>query len=140
MSVVNLARTMYAGGWTIAQIRDYLRGQGHASLSENTVRWWVRPEEAEHYRKANLARYHAKRAPRKAAPKPVEPPNLDGPVARLRRLRQLHDAGLPFTAVAIVYRMDTGVDLSAERIRYLLTRRAGKRLTPLWERKLMGAA
>jgi hypothetical protein len=144
MSIVTLARRMYGDGdaWTIWQIRNYLREHhGCESLSENTVRWWVRPEEAEHYRKQNLARQHARRAARKAAAQPVADDVdsvLDTATRRLRRLRALRAAGVSFTAISKVFELDTGVHLDADQLRYLLGRRERHGLSPLWTRKLMG--
>jgi hypothetical protein len=144
MTVVTLARTMYGDGdsWTIWQIRNYLREKhGYTTLSENTVRWWVRPNEAEHYRQQNLARQRARAAKRKvtaAASAPDSVPVLDTPTTRLRRLRALRGAGLTFTAISKVFELDTGVHLTPEQLRQLLSRRDRRGLTHGWDRKLMG--
>lgn len=56
---VNLARQLWAdgdGGWTVAEIRDYLARHGHKVVLE-TVRRWVDPKwAAEFYRSRNETR------------------------------------------------------------------------------------
>jgi hypothetical protein len=148
MSTVTLARQMYGDGdsWTIWQIRNYLRDHhGCEGLSENTVRHWVRPDEAEHYRRQNLARYHARMAQKRAtvpAPSPIADvePILDTPMRRLRRLRALRAAGLTYTGISKVFLLDTGVHLDHNQLRHLLGRRERRDLSHGWEHKLMGAA
>jgi hypothetical protein len=148
VSVMMLAKSMYADGdsWTPTQIRDYLRTHvdGCEGISENTIRFWVVPGEADQHRRANLARYHARQAKAKAAanaappPPPVAEQILDTPRKRLRRLRALREAGLTYTAISKVFELDTGVYLDPNQLRQLLGRRNRRDLSHGWDRKLMG--
>ena len=108
-----LARTMYAGGdaWSPTQIRRYLieqMGETRAP-SVGTIRTWVVPGEREAQARVN-ARSHARRLAREM---PSDTPLLD-------RMRQLREAGATQASIAAVIKVDEGVVLSAEQVRYYL--------------------
>jgi ABC-type transporter Mla MlaB component len=117
MATMKLAQTMYGDGesWTPTQIRRYLIEQmGEDAPSLTTVRRWVVPGVAEEYRrwKRNYARrVAAGEVTRRTAP-------------ILHRMRQLREAGVTFVDISIVIRLDEGVALTQEQVRYYL--RVGK--------------
>src|ERR671917_2241098 len=98
-AVVKLARTMYGDGdsWTPTQIKRYLNEQGHP-VCLKTVRTWVVPGVAEDYQRHNNL-YYQRRKRRAGAPA----------LTPLQRMRQLRDAGLTFSGIAVILRVDWGV-------------------------------
>lgn len=110
---MQLARRMYGNGdsWTPTQIRTYFADRG-TDVSLNTVRIWVIPGIAAEQRKQNTASYHR----RQGAPPPSATPILD-------RMLELRSAGLTFTAIASVVRLDLGLPLDREQARYYVNAR-----------------
>ncbi len=110
-ATMSRARTMYGDGdmWTPTQIAGYLTARGNP-VSVQTVREWVIPGLAETRRAQQNAKKAARRAAR-AAPEPT--PRLD-------RMRELRAAGLSMAGIAIVLRVDEGIHLSGDNVRYAL--------------------
>lgn len=108
-ATMTLARTMYGDGdsWTIAQITRYLSSIGKP-VAANTVRLWVVPGAAE----AHNAEQRARRA-RRAAARPKPTPILD-------RMRELRAAGVSMSGIAAVLRVDLGLSLTGDHVRYAL--------------------
>jgi hypothetical protein len=94
------AREMYGDGdsWSLTQIARYLR------VDRATVKRWVIPEFAERRRAQQRAAIARKRS---------EGQMLD-------RMRELRAAGMPHSGIAIILRLDWGVDANADRVRYWL--------------------
>jgi hypothetical protein len=103
-----LARTMYGDGdaWSPTEIVRYLAEQG-VIVDRVTVLRWVDPGFAERRRREQ--RDAAKRRRARVAPTLV-----------LDRMRELRSAGLSFSGIAVVVRLDWGVDLSGDQVRYYL--------------------
>lgn len=116
-ATMRLARLMYDDGdsWTPTQIVRYLAEQG-VSVSLNTVRVWVIPGVADEQRAQNRRAY-ARRQARATGPSPDAG---RAPQPLLDRMRQLRAAGMPFASVATLIRVDWGIDLNAEQVRYYL--------------------
>lgn len=109
-ATMQLARTMYAGGWTPTQIRRYLVNLmegGAPSLS--TVRTWVVPglaEERLQWKREYQRRYRAEGRPSRT-------PLLD-------RMRQLQEAGATQASIAAAIGLYEGVPLTEGQVRYYL--------------------
>lgn len=117
MATVRLARKLYGDGdaWTPSQIRDYLAEQG-IRVHRNTVALWVVPGLDEHHRRQNNDSYRRRRAGQPRL-KRSETPLLD-------RMLEMRAAGLSFTAVANMMRLDYGLDMTTDTARYYV--RAGR--------------
>lgn len=113
MRTVRLARQMYGNGdaWTPKQIQRYLAGEG-IDVALYTVRTWVVPGEAEIARRRNLESYYRRQRGGRASKTPM-----------LTRMLELRDAGLSFSAIAKVMRLDHGLDMSTEMARYYVNER-----------------
>ena len=105
------ARTMYGDGdvWTPTQIANYLTARG-TPVSVQTVREWVIPGLAETRRQRQNA---SKAAARAGVARPKPTPLLD-------RMRELRAAGVSLANIAAVLRVDEGVHLSGDNVRYAL--------------------
>lgn len=138
MTLVSMARRMYGDGdsWTPTQIKRYLAKEHGADVALVTVRCWVVPGFAEEQRRLNAESYHRRK---KDGPKRKGPAytSLDTPEKRLARLRVLRQAGVSFSGIAKVFAVDTGVELSDEEVRYVLTQATNPRSAAM-RRKLMG--
>lgn len=113
LSTMLLAQTMYGDGesWTPTQIRRYLIEQmGDAAPSLTTIRVWVIPGLADERRRWK------RNYERRAAAGQVK--RCTTPI--LNRMRQLAEAGVAFVDIAIVVRLDEGVALTPEQVRYYL--------------------
>jgi hypothetical protein len=117
-ATLSLARIMYGDGesWTPTQIARYLAEQG-IRVHPQTVRRWVVPGVAEARRESQRLEARERRARARARGSRAEFRVLD-------RMRQLRDAGMACAAIAIVIRLDEGVALTREQVRYYL--RVGK--------------
>lgn len=107
-SMMVLARSMYGDGdaWTPTQIAGYLTGQG-TPVDRITVRRWVDPVFAEQRRREQRAAARRRRTRVRSGP-------------LLTRMRDLRSAGMPFASIAIVLRVDWGVDLTPDGVRYYM--------------------
>lgn len=117
MKTVRLARQMYGDGttWTPTQIKHYLAGRG-IQVALHTVRLWVIPGMAEDHREKNRESYHRRRSGRRAKPATSETPLLD-------RMLVLREAGLTLPAIAAVIRLDYGITMTTEQVRYYVNER-----------------
>lgn len=97
-ATMRLARTMYGDGdsWSPTQIAAYLADRG-ILVHPNTVRLWVIPSLAEQHRVRR----------RKPASK----------TSVLGRVCQLREAGLSYTAIAALLRLDLGLEVNADHVR-----------------------
>lgn len=102
------ARRLWDDGRTIPEIREALAKVGYHPTRDAVVRW-VDPERHEAYKARQRLNNAAAGVKVKSAW-----------WAKRRRMRQLREAGLSYSAIAKVMNLDYGTDLDAERARYLL--------------------
>lgn len=139
MTLVSLARKLYGDGdsWSPTQIKRYLAAEYGVDVALVTVRCWVVPGFADEQRRLNTESYHRRKGSSNCKPKGPAPTALDTPEKRLARMRVLRNADVSFSAIAKVFAVDTGVELSAEDVRYLLKLAANPRSAAM-RKKLMG--
>jgi hypothetical protein len=115
-SMMVLARSMYGDGdaWTPTQIAGYLTAQG-TPMDRITVRRWVDPVFAEQRRREQRDAARRRRTRVRTGP-------------LLTRMRDLRCAGMPFSSIAIVLRVDWGVDLTPDAVRYYIRKGREPRL------------
>lgn len=115
---VATAQRMRDGGWTAAQIRDYLAQRGH-DVTIGTVRRWADPEQARKHREDSRARSHRLRAAARGGRMGREGQSAE---FRDQRLRALRDAGLSMNAIAKVMTLDfPDTPLTERQVRTALT-------------------
>lgn len=102
------AREMFRAGWTHADIARHLGREFGREPSKHIVGMWVNPSLYRRKLNAQTARR------RRQAPVPR------WALVRMRRMAALRDEGLTYSAVALVMRLDFGVELSPETVRYSL--------------------
>jgi hypothetical protein len=109
-NIREFARRLYQSGWSAYKIRQNLIARGYDPVpSQNTILCWVDDEYRE-IQRLNQRRF-----------RPAGPKRARAWEARLDRMRQLRDAGLSFSSIAIVMTLDfENVDLSTEQVRYML--------------------
>jgi hypothetical protein len=112
---VQQARNLASGGWNPRQIARLLTAEG-TPVSDTTVQTWIDPDYLKR-RRANEAR--AKAAKRAAAGVSMGR-RIVNPGTRFQRMRDLRDAGLRYEDVAKVMRLDFGVELDVDQVRYAL--------------------
>lgn len=114
-AVMRLARTMYADGdaFTITEIAGYLAANGDP-VSRATVKRWVDDEWAQERREQQRQSIKARRA--------------RGRTPVLDRMRELRAGGLSFTSIAVVLRVDMGLELSTDAVRYYMRKGREPRL------------
>jgi hypothetical protein len=128
-ATVARARAMYAGGegWSPTEIARYMAEHG-TLVSVEAIREWVIPGLAEHRRQRQNARTRQRRAG-------VAPPVPRAQTPLLNRMRQLRDAGMFFSQIAVLLEVDHGVKLTEGQVRYYL----GNGREPLTPRKRKAA-
>jgi hypothetical protein len=113
------ARHLAENGWgdSPTEIRRQLQREGVVPLpSLSTIRCWLYPKEADAHRARAAASDRRRRAARPFAsfriPRTVE--------AKRARMQALAEAGLSAADVAAVMKLDFGVELGPETVRYSL--------------------
>ena len=133
---IALARRMYGDGdaWTPTQIMRYIEAQGIRPVpTEGTVRRWVIPAVAEAHRAANARSMRTSRA----AARDRDDVDLETVAAeRLARFRVLHDAGMAYASLAVLARVDHGLQWTPDIARYVLR---ASRMTRAVRRHLLNA-
>lgn len=113
---IALAREMYGDGdaWTPGEIQRYLARQG-IDVAVTTVRRWVRPGVRERQNENNrMFKLRAKMRSEAPPVKPLGDRELD------RRMLDLRDAGLAYSAIAVVVGVYHGAELTEDQVRYRL--------------------
>jgi hypothetical protein len=110
------AREMYGDGdaWSLTQIARYLTAQG-TPVDRITVKRWVLPGFAEQRRREQRDAASRRRARVRSVPV-------------LARMRDLRTAGLSYAGIAIVLRLDWGLEMSADHVRYYMRKGREPRL------------
>jgi hypothetical protein len=114
IAVVNRARKLADAGWNAAQIARRIPTEFPGiEPAQTTVRRWVDPEYAE--RQKTRHRVGGSKA------------RKWGWRRRLDRARDLRSAGLTYSAIAAVMRLDFGLDLSEQQVERLVNERITER-------------
>lgn len=124
-ATMNAARAMHEAGWTPTEIARYFAQQGNP-VPMTTVRSWVLPpKRSDAYREQMAAHARKIRAAQRQSAAPEHRAPTDDPLAQALRLRIGDD--LSYHALTVVLREYHGVTMSAERLRYHLTRMGAPR-------------
>jgi hypothetical protein len=109
-NVSEFARRLYEEGRTVPEVRAALARRG-LNPTRSTVLYWCRPDAREAHNFRNRHRRYP--AGRQRQQEMVW-------WAKYKRLRELRDAGLSYSAIAKLATLDFGADLSADQARYML--------------------
>jgi hypothetical protein len=116
-NVREFARRLHEqNGWGVAEIRAALSKHGHLP-AHNTVLCWIDDDYCEERRERGRIEMRRRNGsgPGKLRQRRVNPWD-----SRLDRMRDLRGIGLSFRAIAALMSHDFGVDLTANRVEYLL--------------------
>ena len=108
MKLIRFARELYENGRSVDEIRHACAKYGPMP-ARSTVQTWVSEERRERRLMQQRLRW------RTANPNMSEPDRAIDVVSR--RMRQLREAGLPYTHISSVLELDFGVRIHHERIR-----------------------
>lgn len=111
------AKQLYEAGWPPPSIARILQERGvDPAPHVRTIRLWVVPGEADR----RAARRRDSRQRLQAATAVVGQGRYQSARLRLERLRRLRDAGMSYSALAIIAHVDFALEVTDENVRYLL--------------------